>query len=172
MPAPSASPLRVATLDDAEKIAPLVNDAYRGTSQSWTHESDLVRGPRIAAQEIRQRVTAPGSAILVASRGDGHLVGCVHVEARGSAGYIGLLSVDPDAQNARAGSGLMRGAEAYVRESLGLAHAVVWVIDARPELRAWYERLGYVATGETLPFPADEALVAGMSFVVLRKPLG
>jgi N-acetylglutamate synthase-like GNAT family acetyltransferase len=167
-----APPLRLAVSDDAEALASLVNAAYRGTDESWTHERGLVRGPRITVAEVGQRITAPASAILVATRSDGRIVGCVHVEPRADVGYIGLLSVDPASQGSKTGSRLMQGAEAHVRDTLGRAHAIVWVIDARPELRAWYERLGYVATGETLPFPEDEALAPAMSFVVLRKALG
>jgi GNAT superfamily N-acetyltransferase len=168
----AALSFRLATPHDEGAIATLVNAAYRGTSTAWTHESGIVRGPRITVPEIRQRILAQGGAILVATDGAGALAGCVHVEPRDDAGYIGLLSVDPAFQNARVGSALMQRAEAFVHGTLGLPFAMVWVIDARPELRGWYERLGYAPTGETHPFPEDEALVAGMSFVVLRKALG
>ncbi len=162
--------LCVAGVDDAETLTALVNLAYRGGTRSWTDENGIVRGPRIDASEIRERITAPGSAMLVGSRG-AQAMGCVHVEARAPVGYIGLLSVHPDVQSEGVGSRLMEAAEKHVRETLGLAQAIVWVVSARPELRAWYERLGYAATGETSPFPQDEALVPGLSFVVLGKNL-
>ena len=72
-------------------------------------------------------------------------------------GYVGLLSVQPRAQSAGIGTRLLRAAESHVRTELGLAASAVWVVSARDELLAWYERAGYVRTGETHPFPPDEA---------------
>jgi hypothetical protein len=51
------------------------------------------------------------------------------------------------------------------------------VIAQRAELIAWYERRGYVRTGETRPFPyGDERfgrpLRDDLHFVVLEKQLG
>jgi hypothetical protein len=47
------------------------------------------------------------------------------------------------------------------------------VIDARPELIAWYERRGYARTGETRPFPMPDADGAAHPFamVVLERSL-
>ena len=164
--------LRPATKRDAPDLVRLINQAYAGVpGKSWTSESGLVRGPRITEADVLQRIEGPPGAILVLARGGDLLVGCVHVEDRGAQGYIGLLSVDPDAQSAKVGTSLMKGAEHHIRHAFDRRRAAVWVISARPELRAWYERLGYAATGETAPFPEDEALAPGMSFVVLEKTL-
>jgi len=50
------------------------------------------------------------------------------------------------------------------------------VIRQRTDLIAWYERLGYRPTGETLPFPYDEPGVVvkrkDLEFMVLAKPIG
>jgi hypothetical protein len=51
------------------------------------------------------------------------------------------------------------------------------VIAQRGDLMAWYERLGFVATGERRPFPyGDERFGRprrdDLEFVVLRRPTG
>jgi hypothetical protein len=51
------------------------------------------------------------------------------------------------------------------------------VIRQRPELIAWYERRGYVQTGEERPFPAGDTRfgrprVADLAFAVLAKAIG
>ena len=61
-------------------------------------------------------------------------------------------------------------------EQMGAELAVLWVITSRAELISWYERLGYVRTEKTVPFPTDANVgvpVDGMSleFVRLEKPL-
>jgi hypothetical protein len=43
------------------------------------------------------------------------------------------------------------------------------VIDSRDSLIAWYERRGYVRTGETRPFPVRRD--PPLTFAVLEKPL-
>ena len=50
------------------------------------------------------------------------------------------------------------------------------VIANRGELIAWYERRGYVLTGERRPFPLDDPRFGlpktrDLAFVVLEKPL-
>jgi hypothetical protein len=50
------------------------------------------------------------------------------------------------------------------------------VIAQRPELIAWYERRGYVQTGETAAFPYGDSRFgdpkrADLWFIVLAKPL-
>ena len=53
--------------------------------------------------------------------------------------------------------------------SLGATVMEMTVIDARTDLIAWYERRGYVRTGETRPFPYGEAIPLQMA--VLERSL-
>jgi GNAT superfamily N-acetyltransferase len=168
---------RLATKEDVAPIVLLVNAAYQGEPgvASWTNEADIVLGPRITAREIEERIASPDGVILVVPDANEEpacsLAGCVHVERRGDSCYIGLLSVHPRAQSARLGTQLLHAAEEHARESFGSAVAAVWVVNARTELVAWYERKGYARTGETHPFPPAEARVPGLEFLVLRKML-
>ncbi len=169
---------RRATRSDVPALVALVNAAYQGEpgAASWTSEASIIFGPRILAPAIEERIASADGVILVLEDSTGSppspIVGCVHVERRGDAGYIGLLSVRPRAQSARVGTRLLQAAEAYVQKSLALAFSIVWVVNAREELAAWYERAGYVRTGETHPFPPAEARVSGLVFVVFRKRFG
>ena len=45
------------------------------------------------------------------------------------------------------------------------------VVHIRDTLIAWYQRRGYVLTGETLPFPYGDPPRDDLSFVVLEKAL-
>ena len=80
------------------------------------------------------------------------------------------------AQGAGIGSLLLGMAERHASQTMGVSTAVMWVIDTRADLLAYYGRRGYVLTDQTAPFPPAEANVGtpksdGITFVSLRKPL-
>jgi GNAT superfamily N-acetyltransferase len=62
------------------------------------------------------------------------------------------LTVEPARQNAGAGRLLLAKAEDIARQGRArrMRLTVIWL---RKALIQWYERRGYVATGETLAFP-------------------
>lgn len=169
--------LRPATTADVPALLAFVQAAYRGDSarQGWTHEADLVEGARTTPEELVDHVSAPGKAVLTAWRG-GALVGCVHVAPSGERGaYLGMLSVRPDLQGGGLGKRLVAAAEAHARDALKARRMEMTVIRQRPELIAWYERLGYRPTGEERPFPYDDPTDVptrpDLVFLVLEKPL-
>ena len=82
--------------------------------------------------------------------------------------YLGMLCVAPALQSAGLGRRLLDAAEDHAR-SHGIAAMEMTVIDSRETLIAWYERRGYVRTGETRPFPVLRD--PPVTFVVLEKPL-
>ena len=53
----------------------------------------------------------------------------------------------------------------------GIDRLMIQVLQSRPELRAWYERRGFEATGQVLPFPATGLKVAGLRMDVLVAPV-
>jgi ribosomal protein S18 acetylase RimI-like enzyme len=86
-----------------------------------------------------------------------------------------MLTVRPDLQARQLGRRLLAEAEAYAA-SRGAQRMRMSVITVRETLIAWYERRGYVRTGETLPFPYGDArfgvpLRDDLFFDVLEKPL-
>ena len=148
--------VRNGTPADASEIANLVNRAYRGQGdnggmQGWTNESGLVEGPRTSAAEILQHMQE-GTFFCARETADGPLRGSVWLAPREGEWYIGMFSVAPSLQNSGLGRFLMRHCETLARGA-GIPRLTLTVLSPRAELQAWYERQGYVRTGEAFPFP-------------------
>jgi len=118
----------------------------------------------------------PDQALLTAWDGP-DLVACVRIlKLSPEAGYFGMLSVRPTLQAAGLGRRMVMAAETEMAERFKASRVRIQVFPQRQSLIAWYERLGYVLTGETAPFPYDD-LRAGqplrddLSFVILEKAL-
>jgi ribosomal protein S18 acetylase RimI-like enzyme len=156
---------------EAPALKALLDAAYRGDSarQGWNHEADILDDERTAPGEVEALLTDPAVTILTARDGTA-LIGCVAVTVKGRAlAYLGMLCVQPDLQSTGLGRRLLDAAEDHAR-ALGIAAMEMTVIDSRGSLIAWYERRGYVRTGETRPFPVLRD--PPVTFVVLEKPLG
>ncbi|HKZ81911.1 MAG TPA: GNAT family N-acetyltransferase [Pyrinomonadaceae bacterium] len=158
--------LRLAQLEDAEKIAAVINSAFRQA------EGFLIEGDRISMEEVRQFLDS-GKFLLAES--EDIVLGCVYVEPRVSDAtheryaYLGLLAVDPNRQRSGVGSMLMEGAEDYCR-SVGCRFMEIKIVNLRNDLPAFYGRRGYVETG-TSPFPADVQTLLPCHFIDMSKPL-
>ena len=169
---------RFADERDVPALVGLVESAYRGEASraGWTSEAHLLDGQRTNAGAVRAVVRAPGSVMLVAEAG-GHLVGCCQLVRRPPAEvYFGMFSVQPGRQGEGLGGEILAEAERLARDDWAATTMVMTVLAQRGELIAWYERRGYRQTGESLPFPYDDARFGipkrpGLSFVVLSKPL-
>jgi predicted N-acetyltransferase YhbS len=169
--------LKPATVADLPEISALVNSAYRGDSSraGWTTEADFLDGQRTDCESLSQEMQK--GTILCLRDEDRQLVGCVFVEnvsADGSS-YLGMLTVKPSLQAGGLGRELLEGAEALAYK-LGAEKIVLGVVHIRASLIAWYQRRGYVANGQVLPFPyGDERfgipLVKGLQFVLFEKSL-
>ncbi|WP_019834321.1 GNAT family N-acetyltransferase [Sphingomonas sp. PR090111-T3T-6A] len=164
--------IRLAAAADLGPLHALVQRAYRGDSAraGWTHEADLVEGQRIEPEALAAILAQPGEHLLVATR-DGVPIGCVQVTDRGEGvGYLGLLAVDPGLQAAGLGKLLIAAAEREAATRFGAHTMEMSVIEQRAELLAYYERRGYVRTGEYRPFPIP--MTPPLRLMVLAKPLG
>lgn len=169
--------LEPATDADLPALHALVERAYRGETArgGWSHEADLLTGPRTSVAELRTFLQA-GDSLLVWREGQ-DVRACVRLVRLGQdLAYLGMLTVDPLLQGEGLGKRLLAAAEAYAREELGAARMEMQVFSRRRELLAFYERRGYQATGERRPFPYAEwpqagALFEDLEFVVLEKPL-
>ena len=164
--------IRPARPDDVEALVALVESAYRGDSSrvGWTTEADLLEGQRTDPEEVRSVL----EHVLVTEDADG-LVGCCTLVPKDGHAYFGMFAVRPGVQGGGVGSALLEAAERRAAEH-GLPHVDMTVISSRSELIAYYERRGYVDTGERRPFPyGDERFGRprrdDLEFVVLRKPL-
>ncbi len=159
-----------ASLADASDLKALLEAAYRGESarRGWNHEADILDDERVASGELEALLADP-AVTMIAAREEQKLVGCVAVTCKGAAlAYLGMLCVAPDLQSAGLGRRLLDAAEDHARAH-GIAAMEMTVIDSRDALIAWYERRGYVRTGETRPFPVLRD--PPVTFVVLEKPL-
>ncbi|WP_019946815.1 GNAT family N-acetyltransferase [Hymenobacter aerophilus] len=146
-----------ATAADLPSLNRLVNRAYRGeaSQQGWTTEAALLAGQRTDEADLREQLDKPGAQFLLARRAaDGELVGSVFLQQQGPELYLGMLSVEPTQQAGGIGRQLVQAAESHAR-ALGCRAVRMTVISVRAELLAWYERLGYQRTPETVAFPTD-----------------
>jgi ribosomal protein S18 acetylase RimI-like enzyme len=197
-----ASPLpidlrsRIATAADAAALVDLIRAAYRGPASygRWTSEEHLVRGTRTDEPAVLAAIESAGSAMLVVEddggSGDGSgdrggdndgggrdaPVACCRIADRGNGlAYFGMFAVDPARQGAGTGRQVVRWAELAAAELFGARTLELEVLGQQQQLRGWYERLGYTATGEIRPFPADPVFAVPMRddlhLVVLAKPL-
>ena len=64
-----------------------------------------------------------------------------------------MLSIRPTLQGGGLGRRLVEAAHAAMADRFGSRRVRISVLPQRETLIAWYERLGYRSTGETLPFP-------------------
>lgn len=163
--------IRIAVPADLSSMHALIERAYRGDSarQGWTHEADLLSGERIDQATLEAMFADPGHIFLIAKQGAA-AVGSVSLTSRGDGlVYLGLLCVDPAAQAAGIGRAIIAAAEKVARAQLDADRIEMTVIDTRVELIAYYERRGFVRTGERRPFPV--VLNPPLNMVVLEKAL-
>jgi ribosomal protein S18 acetylase RimI-like enzyme len=162
---------RIAAAADVPALRVLVERAYRGDTArgGWTHEADLLDDERTSDAVLAETIADPASRVVLAEIGDA-LAGTVTVTRAGEArAYLGMLCVDPALQAGGLGRALIAAAETAAREALGAGTIEMTVIDRRAELIAWYERRGYVQSGETRPFPVPGD--HGFAMVVLERAL-
>jgi GNAT superfamily N-acetyltransferase len=146
-------PITKATAADVPQLNILVNSAYRGESskKGWTTEANLLDGIRIDEETLLGYFDDPKITILKNTEDDGAITGCVYLEDRTPKLYVGMFSVSPDLQAKGTGRALLLAAEDFARE-VNCPTLTMTVISTRHELISWYERRGFKATGEVIPF--------------------
>ncbi len=147
--------IRDAAAADIPALHALIESAYRGEASraGWTTEADLLDGQRTDPDDLASILADPKQALLTAWRGE-DLVGCVLIADRGEGtGYFGMLSIRPTLQGGGLGRRLVNAAHAALTNRFGARRVRISVFPQRETLIAWYERLGYRRTGDTLPFP-------------------
>ena len=164
--------LRDATADDLPDLHALIESAYRGESarRGWSHEADLLDDERTDQAELEAMLANPTQHLLLFHDGERPTCCVALSEKDGGLVYLGMLTVDPARQASGLGRMMLAAAEDHVRADLGASRIEMTVIGLRQELIAWYERRGYVLTGERRPFPVEGR--DELEFVVLEKALG
>ena len=158
----AVSRVRDATIDDLHAIVNVTNRAFLS-------EQFLVTGDRTNAADILQRF-ATGAFFVVDDPADhGRLLGSVFCSIENSRGYLGLLSVDPDAQG-QGHSRLLVAAVADRCQTAGCNFLDITVVNVRRALFPFYAKLGFAAF-DVLPFPVPERALEPLLLVKMTKPL-
>ena len=155
-----AASVRRAGRSDVPAITRLINRAYEV-------ERFFVDGDRTSEAEVAAMAAA--GQLLVLDDATGGAAAAIQVEARGDAGYFGLLSVDPELRGLGLGRRMVGVAEALC-QALGCRRMGLRVVNIREELPPYYRRLGYRETGRTSPFD-DPRLKRPCHFVEMEKAL-
>ena len=170
--------IRDATTADIPALHHLIESAYRGEASraGWTTEADLLDGQRTDPDDLADVLSDPKQGMLTAWRGT-ELVGCILIADRGEGiGYFGMLSISPTLQGGGLGRRLVEAAHRTLADRFGAERVRISVFPQRETLIAWYERLGYRQTGDTLPFPYGNPRFGlpkrdDLYFVVMERPL-
>jgi predicted N-acetyltransferase YhbS len=166
--------IRPATTSDVSTLNQLVNSAYRGegSKRGWTTEADLLDGIRTSETALTEMINNPSARILLVEHID-EIKACVYLEQQENVLYLGMLTVKPENQGKGYGARLVQASENHAVQ-LGCKKIRITVITARNSLIAYYERKGFVDTGERLPFPSDPAFgipKQPLEFMVMEKKL-
>ena len=167
--------ITIATLEDASALEKLINSAYRGetSKKGWATEADLLEGKRITLDELEEIIKNKDNTILKYTENN-QIIGSVLLANKGNKLYLGMLAISPELQNRGLGKKLLQEAEVHAL-SLGLSKIVMTVITIREKLIEWYNRHGYVDTGEREPFVLNDsdAIITDqhLEFIVLEKIL-
>jgi GNAT superfamily N-acetyltransferase len=170
--------LQVAAASDLPEIVKLTNLAFRG-EVGWTIESRYIEGQRIDLKTLQANLASHPAALILIWRqeNDGALLGSVWLEPKNNGvWYMGLLAVQPEQQGRQLGRQMLDASEEEARRR-GAKRMRISVVNVRQKLTAWYERRGYVRTGEMEPFPYGDESVGrplrdDLEFVILEKELG
>ncbi len=161
---------------DIPRLAEMINRCYRGeaSKQGWTTEADLIAGEiRTDEDNLSEIMANDAATILKCSHATVGIVGCVYLEKKGNRLYLGMLSVDIAWQASGIGKRLLQAAEVHAR-SLGCGAIFMRVIPVRSSLMDWYERYGYLPTGERMSFDGDPKYGVPrvpLEFVILEKKM-
>lgn len=168
--------ISIANIDDTQELVSLVNSAYRGDTSrmGWTTEADLLDGIRISEHAMKNYLNSINTTILKLQNSSQAIKGCVLLEKHRTTLYLGMLTVAPTLQNEGLGKKLLQAADNYAIEQ-GCNTIKITVISDRSELIAWYERRGFVLTGQQKPFPDNNPEFGipkkALHFIVMQKML-
>lgn len=142
--------IRLATVADAEAIVQMVNDAYWSHQQGYLelHEGSL----RTTVSEVRNLIETKKVFIVVASKTNRVAGSILYDSTKGKQkASFGLFATHLDYQGQRLGSRLVRFVEEYAAHE-GKTEMEIEVLGLAGRLQAYYRRLQYQATGESMPF--------------------
>ncbi|WP_169392068.1 MULTISPECIES: GNAT family N-acetyltransferase [Psychrobacter] len=168
--------LRQAMASDIPALESLLNRCYR-QNEGWTNESALIGGIRTTQKELERVISDPNHYLFAFPKTEngtrdgeetGEILGCINVEMGNNDAHIGMFAVNPELQGNGVGNTMLEAAETFAERHLNHQKSKnnaqnepspmvikLLVLTGRPQLQAYYERRGYVATGNTEAFPED-----------------
>ncbi|WP_434057132.1 GNAT family N-acetyltransferase [Acinetobacter silvestris] len=120
-------------------------------------------GDRIQQQQLEDLIKQQNNQLLIAeiqSKDKKTIIACIGLTYLNLEFEIGTFCIAPHWQNQGIGKHVLAYAEsysqAYVKQQQAeLNYYVMWVLNVRNELIEYYERRGYVQTGEIEAYPVD-----------------
>lgn len=168
--------LRQATADDIAALEALLNRCYR-QDEGWTNEAAFIDGIRTTKAELDHVISDPKHYLFVYPNTEngqrdgaetGEILASIDVEITDDGAYIGMFAVNPELQGNGVGHIMLDAAETFAERHLTHKQSdnsaqnepsptliKLLVLNGRPQLQAYYERRGYVATGNTEAFPEN-----------------
>jgi hypothetical protein len=145
--------IKLASAEHAHEVCALVNSVYRGENakKGWTTEADFIGGIRITSEKVAEIIARENDVIILALLNN-NIIGCVHLEKKGSFTLLGMLSVDVNTQDKGIGKILITECERYTKEVYKCSEIKMKVIGRRTELIDYYKRRNYIITGEREEF--------------------
>jgi GNAT superfamily N-acetyltransferase len=162
--------VRTATAEDAEGIGRVQEHGWQAAYRHVFPVEELDRGGFIQIARWRERLAHPplGWSSFVAVE-DETVVGFVSVgpsRDESALGELYAIYVEPEAWSGGIGRALLERAEAQLGTEY--ADATLWVLEANPRARAFYEHAGWAPDGER---KADERWGVRAPEVRYRKRL-
>ncbi len=154
--------VRNATSEDLHAIVSITNRAF-------LCEQFCVTGDRTDVTDIGQRIEIGKFFVIDDPADRSRLLGSVFCSTENSRGYLGLLSVDPDAQGQGHSRPLVAAVEQYCRAA-GCNFLDITVVNIRDELFPFYAKLGFAAF-DLVPFPVPERARMPLQLVKMTKML-
>ncbi|MCY6410917.1 GNAT family N-acetyltransferase [Acinetobacter sp. VNH17] len=141
--------------DDLEQLVELINAAYRRQSgRSWTTEQAFVAGDRINKTQLINQLGQINFELFIGEAQSKQLVACIGLSYQQDSVEIGTFAIDPSIQNSGFGKEILAYAEQFVMQNHpSITHFLMYVLDVRTELMAYYQRRGYQLTGKTEAYP-------------------
>lgn len=149
--------IRKARIEDIDRLVEVINAAYRNQfGRSWTTEKVFVDGVRITKEQLSRDLNQSNFELLVGENEQGSLVGCIGLNFDSSSVEIGTFAIDPTIQNLGYGREMLNYVETCITQNYSsVRRLIMYVLDVRSELMAYYQRRGYQITGRTEPYPID-----------------
>lgn len=170
----------------ATEIAALINAAFRSepSGQTWLTDDQDKRTDMLSVKDVQNTPSNPSTPILIGTKPSSPelIIAVCLLKAPGTCpkttgtpakSWLAMLAVDPKLHSRGYGLATLRYAEKFAKERWEAKRVELNVVNSRVELRAWYGKNGYRATGQTMEFPYGNhrggLMAEGLELVVLGK---